>query len=148
VNILWAGHMTHHSSEHYNFSNSFRTSLFQGVNRILFWSILPVFGFSPVMLVVLLKISQLYDFLLHTEAVPKLGILEKILVTPSQHRVHHGRNDLYINRNYGSTFVVWDKLFGPSRKKQKKWNTGSKGLILMTIPTMRSAIITITSGWP
>lgn len=112
VNILWAGHVTHHSSEHFNLSNGFRTSLFQGFNRIVFWAILPVFGFSPWVLLVTLKVSGLYDFFLHTAYIPKLGILEKILITPSMHRVHHGKNDLYIDKNYGSTLVIWDKLFG------------------------------------
>jgi len=112
INILWAGHVTHHSSSFYNFSNGFRTSVFQGLNRIAFWALLPIFGFHPFVLLVSLKVSGIYDFLLHTAYIPKLGSLEKILITPSMHRVHHGKNDLYIDKNYGSTFVIWDKLFG------------------------------------
>jgi alkylglycerol monooxygenase len=127
VNILWAGHVTHHSSEHFNFSNGFRTSFFQGINRIIFWSILPVFGFSPVMLVIILKVSGLYDFLLHTEHIPKLGWLEKFLITPSQHRVHHGRNEIYIDKNYGSTFNIWDKMFGTFQEETEKVEYGIKG---------------------
>jgi len=127
INILWAGHVTHHSSEHFNFSNGFRTSFFQGVNRILFWSLLPVFGFDPLMLLIILKVSGLYDFLLHTEYIPKLGFIEKILVTPSQHRVHHGRNDIYIDKNYGSTFVIWDKIFGTYQEETDKVEYGIKG---------------------
>lgn len=127
INILWAGHVTHHSSEHFNFSNGFRTSFFQGINRILFWSLLPVFGFDPLMLLIILKVSGLYDFLLHTEYIPKLGLLEKILITPSQHRVHHGRNDIYIDKNYGSTFVIWDKMFGTYQEETEKVEYGIKG---------------------
>ncbi len=127
INILWAGHVTHHSSEHFNFSNGFRTSFFQGVNRIIFWSLLPIFGFDPLMLLIILKVSGLYDFLLHTEYIPKLGFLEKILVTPSQHRVHHGRNDIYIDKNYGSTFVIWDKMFGTFQEETEKVEYGIKG---------------------
>jgi alkylglycerol monooxygenase len=127
VNIFWAGHVTHHSSEHFNFSNGFRTSFFQGINRIIFWSCLPLFGFSPLMLVIILKVSGLYDFLLHTQYIPKLGFLEKILVTPSQHRVHHGRNDIYIDKNYGSTFVIWDKMFGTFREETETVEYGIKG---------------------
>src|SRR4051812_13732144 len=112
INILWAGHVTHHSSEHFNFTNGFRTSLFQGINRIIFWSCLPLFGFSPLVLVVTLKVSGIYDFLLHSAYIPKLGFLEKILITPSLHRVHHGKNDIYIDKNYGSTFLIWDQIFG------------------------------------
>lgn len=127
VNIFWAGHVTHHSSEHFNFSNGFRTSFFQGINRIVFWSCLPLFGFSPLMLVIILKVSGLYDFLLHTQYIPKLGFLEKIFVTPSQHRVHHGRNDIYIDKNYGSTFVIWDKIFGTFQEETETVEYGIKG---------------------
>lgn len=134
VNILWAGHVTHHSAEHYNFSNGFRTSFLQGLNRILFWSLLPVFGFSPVMLVIILKVSGLYDFLLHNQHVPKLGFLEKIFVTPSQHRVHHGRNDQYIDKNYGSTFVIWDKIFGTFCEETEEVEYGIKGPYLDNNP--------------
>jgi len=112
VNFLWAGHITHHSSSHFNFSNSFRTSPFQGINRILFWPILPLLGFSPLVLILTLKISGIIEFFQHSHHVPKLGILEKIFVTPSIHRVHHGKNELYLDKNYGSTFLIWDQLFG------------------------------------
>ncbi|MDQ3112218.1 MAG: sterol desaturase family protein [Bacteroidota bacterium] len=136
VNIFWAGHVTHHSSEHFNFSNGFRTSFFQGINRIIFWSCLPLFGFPPLMLVVILKVSGLYDFLLHTQFIPKLGFLEKILVTPSQHRVHHGRNDIYIDKNYGSTFVIWDKLFGTFQEETETVEYGIKGAYVDNNPFM------------
>jgi alkylglycerol monooxygenase len=127
INILWAGHITHHSSELYNFSNGFRTSVFQGFNRIIFWAIMPMFGFSPTVLVITLKISGLYDFFVHTEYIPKLGFLEKIFVTPSLHRVHHGKNDIYIDKNYGSTFLIWDKMFGTYQAETEKVEYGIKG---------------------
>jgi alkylglycerol monooxygenase len=112
INILWAGHITHHSSNYFNFTNGFRTSPFQGLNRIPFWLVLPVLGFSPFVLVFTLKISGLFDFLQHTQWVPSLGFIEKIFITPSLHRVHHGKNDLYLDKNFGSTFSFWDRLFG------------------------------------
>ncbi|MFT5765129.1 MAG: alkylglycerol monooxygenase, partial [Saprospiraceae bacterium] len=112
VNIFWAGHVTHHSSELYNFSIGFRLSLFQAVNRILFWTILPIFGFSPIILIIWLKVGGVYQFFLHTEYISTLGFLEKFMITPSLHRVHHGKNDIYIDKNYGATFSIWDKLFG------------------------------------
>lgn len=126
VNFLWAGHVTHHSSEHFNFTNGFRTSVFQGINRIMFWSCLPVFGFSPLVLLITLKVSGIYDFLLHSSYIPKLGFLEKILITPSLHRVHHGRNAIYIDKNYGSTFLVWDQLFGTYQEETEKVEYGIK----------------------
>ncbi len=134
INILWAGHVTHHSSELYNFSNGFRTSLFQGVNRILFWAIMPVFGFSPMVLVITLKVSGLYDFLVHTQYIPKLGFLEKIFITPSLHRVHHGKNDIYIDKNYGSTFLIWDQLFGTYQPETEKVRYGIKGTYIDNNP--------------
>jgi alkylglycerol monooxygenase len=127
VNILWAGHITHHSSDLFNLSNGFRTSFFQALNRILFWSILPIFGFSPVILIILLKVSGIFDFIQHTQYIPRLGFLEKILVTPSLHRVHHGKNDIYIDKNYGSTFIIWDKLFGTYQAETEKVVFGIKG---------------------
>lgn len=126
VNILWAGHVTHHSSEHFNYTNGFRTSVFQGINRIAFWSVLPVFGFSPLLLVITLKVSGIYDFIVHTSYVPRIGFLEKILITPSLHRVHHGKNDIYIDKNYGSTFVIWDKMFGTFQEETETVQYGIK----------------------
>jgi sterol desaturase/sphingolipid hydroxylase (fatty acid hydroxylase superfamily) len=126
INILWAGHITHHSSELFNFSNGFRTSLFQGVNRIAFWMLLPVAGFDPMLLLISLKVSGLWDFLVHTTYVPKLGWLEKLLVTPSHHRVHHGKNDIYIDKNYGSILIIWDKIFGTFQEETEEVKYGVK----------------------
>ncbi len=136
VNILWAGHITHHSSELFNFSNGLRTSFFQGINRIMFWALLPIVGFSPVVLVIILKVSGIYDFLLHTEYIRKLGFLEKILITPSMHRVHHGKNDIYIDKNYGSTFLIWDKLFGTYQEETEKVKYGIKSPYVDNNPLM------------
>lgn len=127
VNILWAGHVTHHSSELYNFSVGFRGSLFQGINRIIFWACLPVFGFQPIILLVLFKLGAIWCFIVHTTYIPKLGFLEKILITPSMHRVHHGKNELYIDKNYGSTLVIFDKLFGTYQEETEPVVYGIKG---------------------
>jgi len=126
INILWAGHITHHSSELFNFSNGFRGSPFQGINRIAFWMLLPVFGFDPLLLVISLKVSGLWDFLVHTTYIPKLGWLENILVTPSHHRVHHGKNDIYIDKNYGSALIIWDKIFGTFQEETEAVQYGVK----------------------
>jgi len=112
IALLWCGHVTHHSSDHFNLTNGFRTSPFQGLYRIPFWIILAVLGFSPAVLLTTFIISGLYDFFLHTENFPKVRWLEWVLVTPSLHKVHHGKNEVYIDKNYGSTFVIWDRMFG------------------------------------
>lgn len=124
VAILWCGHVTHHSSSYFNLSNGFRTSPFQGLNRIVFWGILPVLGFSPEVLFITFIISGLYDFFLHTQNFPKLPWLEKVFITPSLHSVHHGKNDIYIDKNYGSTFVFWDKWFGTFQDETEKVEYG------------------------
>lgn len=111
INILWAGHITHHSSSYYNLTNNFRTSPFQGFNRIIFWCVLPIVGFSTEMLFTTFIVSSLYDFFVHTQTVPKIRWLEHVFITPSLHKVHHGKNDIYLDKNYGSTFVIWDKWF-------------------------------------
>jgi alkylglycerol monooxygenase len=126
VNFLWAGHVTHHSSDRFNFSNGFRTSPLQGINRVLFWPILPILGFSPAVLVITLKVSGLWDFVVHNEYVPKLRIAEYFIITPSLHRVHHGKNDLYIDKNYGSSFSIWDRLFGTFQEETEKVEYGIK----------------------
>jgi hypothetical protein len=88
--------------------------------------LLPVFGFDPLLLLISLKVSGLWDFLVHTTYVPKLGWLEKILVTPSHHRVHHGKNDLYIDKNYGSILIIWDKIFGTFQEETESVEYGVK----------------------
>jgi len=117
--LLWAGHVTHHSSNHFNFSNGFRTSPFQGLFRIPFYLPLPMLGFDPLILVVTFKVTGLWDFLVHTSYINKLGPLETVFVTPSHHRVHHGKNECYIDKNYGSILIIWDKLFGTFQEEKE-----------------------------
>jgi alkylglycerol monooxygenase len=112
INILWAAHITHHQSEEYNFSLSFRVSALQLIIRMFFWLWLPVVGFDPKVTTLIIGINAAYQFFIHTRLVGKLGFLENILVTPSHHRVHHGKNEQYIDKNYGGIFIIWDKLFG------------------------------------
>jgi sterol desaturase/sphingolipid hydroxylase (fatty acid hydroxylase superfamily) len=78
----------------------------------IFWLWLPVIGFAPVMIMTMKAISLLYQFWIHTELVRSLGPFEIVLNTPSHHRVHHGANPKYIDRNHGGTLIIWDKLFG------------------------------------
>ncbi len=124
IAILWCAHVTHHSSEDYNFSNGFRTSPFQGLNRIPFWIILPIIGFTPTMLFAVFIVSGIYDFLLHTEHFPRMPKLEYVLITPSLHRVHHGKNEIYIDKNYGSTFSFWDRMFGTFQEETEAVHYG------------------------
>ncbi|HET6226721.1 MAG TPA: sterol desaturase family protein, partial [Bacteroidia bacterium] len=112
VNILWGAHIVHHSSEEYNYTVSLRITIYQSIVRILFGLLLPVIGFPVSMLLVSISVLGLYQFFLHTRFVRNLGFLEVFLVTPSNHRVHHGNNPIYLDKNFGGIFIIWDKLFG------------------------------------
>lgn len=110
--FFWAAHAAHHSSEHYNFSTSFRISWTTPFTGILFWLPLPLLGFHPVWVFAMHSASLAWQFLLHTKSTRSFGPLDWIIVTPSHHRVHHGRDADYRDRNYGAIFIVWDRLFG------------------------------------
>lgn len=120
VNVLWAAHVVHHQSEDFNYTVSARITVFQGIIRNCFWCILPLMGFAPYMVTTVLIVHGAYSFFTHTQVVGKLGWLEKILVTPSHHRVHHGANEKYLNKNYGDIFIFWDKLFGTYQPEEER----------------------------
>jgi sterol desaturase/sphingolipid hydroxylase (fatty acid hydroxylase superfamily) len=111
---FWAAHVVHHSSGRMNFSTAMRqnaTNIFNG--NWLFYLPLALIGFNPVWIGVAYALSLVYQFFIHTTVVDKLPVpLELVLNTPSHHRVHHGRNPGYIDRNYGGTLIIWDRLFG------------------------------------
>ena len=119
VNLFWSVHVVHHQSEDFNFTVSARITVFQAVARGLFWSVLPLIGFDPGMITVLLLIHGAYPFFTHTQLIGKLGWLEKILVTPSHHRVHHSSNPAYLDKNYGDVLIIWDKIFGTFKEEQE-----------------------------
>lgn len=112
VRILWAAHVAHHSSEHYNLSTALRQTLLTTITSPIFWAPLALVGFSPWMILIAQSWSQLYQFALHTEAIKSLGPLEWVMNTPSHHRVHHGKQTQYLDRNHGGIFIIWDRLFG------------------------------------
>ena len=108
----WATHVTHHSSTKMNFLISLRTGWTSPIKFIFFLPV-PLFGIDPLTFFICHQIAVLYQFFVHTELVKKLPApIEYLFVTPSHHRVHHGSNPEYIDRNYGSTFIIWDRIFG------------------------------------
>ena len=111
VALFWGSHVAHHQSEDYNLGTALRqTSIdFYG---FLFYLPFFVLGFPAEILFTVVSLNLIYQFWVHTEHVPKLGILEWVFVTPSNHRVHHARNKIYVDRNYGGVFIIWDRLFG------------------------------------
>lgn len=112
VNAFWAAHVVHHQSEEYNLAVALRQGALQGWFSWVFYLPLAVLGFPPLMFLATSSFNTLYQFWIHTRVIGKLGFLEWILNTPSNHRVHHGRNPQYIDRNHGGTLIVWDRLFG------------------------------------
>ncbi|MBU6340256.1 MAG: sterol desaturase family protein [Bacteroidetes bacterium] len=110
--FFWAVHVTHHSSEKYNLTTGFRSSVFQPLYRFVYFLPLAFLGFKPLDIVFIFSATQTWGILVHTEHVGKLGILEYFLVTPSHHRVHHASNALYLDRNLGMLLIIWDKIFG------------------------------------
>jgi sterol desaturase/sphingolipid hydroxylase (fatty acid hydroxylase superfamily) len=112
VRLFWAAHVPHHSSSHYNLSTALRLSWTTPWTGIPFWWPLPLLGFDPLWIAGAHSISLAYQFLLHTEFVARLGPVEWVFNTPSHHRVHHGRDEAYLDKNFGGILIVWDRLFG------------------------------------
>lgn len=122
--FLWATHIVHHSAETYNLTVSFRLSWIQNI-KIIFFIPVALIGFHPVVFFVTSQISVLFQFWVHTEYIRKMHPwLEYILATPSNHRVHHGRNEKYLDKNYAATFIFWDRMFGTYQKEEEKPDYG------------------------
>ncbi len=120
----WATHVTHHSSEQYNFTVSFRLSWVQHI-KVIFFIPIPLLGFDPFVFFICNQIAVLYQFWLHTELIKKLPKpIEFFFTTPSHHRVHHGRDDKYMDKNYGSTFIIFDRMFGTFYPEEEKPDYG------------------------
>lgn len=119
INAFWAVHVVHHQSEDFNYTVSARITVFQAVVRCMFWAVLPLIGFPPLMISIFLLIHGIYPFFIHTRALGKWGWFEKILVTPTHHGIHHASNPEYLDKNYGDVLIIWDKLFGTFAKERK-----------------------------
>jgi sterol desaturase/sphingolipid hydroxylase (fatty acid hydroxylase superfamily) len=111
MSLLWAAHVVHHSSEEYNLTTALRQSS-SSIFSWIFYLPLALLGIDPIVLITVASLNLIYQFWVHTRHVPKLGWFEWLLVTPSNHRVHHAQNRVYIDRNYGGVFIIWDRLFG------------------------------------
>jgi len=120
VRILWACHVNHHSSQYFNLSTALRQPLLTPLTGPIFWAPLPLLGFPPWMVLTAQAWSLLYQFWLHTEAIDRLGVLEWVMNTPSHHRVHHGKNVPYLDKNHAGIFIIWDRLFGTFAPEQER----------------------------
>ena len=111
-NVFWASHVVHHQSEEYNLSTALRQTSTGFLLSWIFYLPLAIAGVPPLVFLTVAALNLLYQFWVHTRHIPKLGWFEWIFVSPSNHRVHHAQNPVYMDRNYGGVFIVWDRLFG------------------------------------
>ena len=142
VNFLWAIHMSHHSSEEMNFAVSFRQAWFGPVSKLPFFMIMPLIGFDPTIIAVAGVVSTLWGIVGHTQIIGKLGPLELIFNTPSHHRVHHGSNSQYIDKNYGNLLIIWDRIFGTFEPEKEPVKYG----LVRNVNTFNPTKITFM-GW-
>ena len=112
ISILWAAHAVHHQSEEYNLSTALRQTSSSFLFSWIFYVPLFVIGFPTDVIVTVGAANLIYQFWVHTRHIDRLGVLDRILITPSNHRVHHAQNERYIDKNYGGIFILWDRLFG------------------------------------
>lgn len=117
--FFWAVHVTHHSSEEFNFTVGFRSSVFQPLYRFIYFIPLAFLGFRGIDIMFAYSATQIFGILVHTQTIGKLGFLEYFLVTPSHHRVHHGSNVRYLDKNMGMLLIIWDKLFGTFQAEEE-----------------------------
>ena len=115
--FFWAAHIAHHQSEDYNLSTALRQTSTGFVLGWVFYVPLFLLGIPAEMVVTVGALNLIYQFWVHTQHIPELGLMERAFVTPSNHRVHHAQNDCYLDRNYGGVFIVWDRLFGTYQRE-------------------------------
>jgi sterol desaturase/sphingolipid hydroxylase (fatty acid hydroxylase superfamily) len=122
VGWFWASHVVHHSSQHYNLAAALRqTWTGNATGSFIFWAWLPLVGFHPVWVLFMQQVSLIYQFWIHTEWIQKLPRpLEAVLNTPSHHRVHHGSDLKYLDRNHGGILIIWDRLFGTFQPEEER----------------------------
>ncbi len=116
---LWAMHVVHHSSERYNLSTALRQPVAEGLTMSVPYGLLALLGIRPSVIENARALNLIYQFWIHTEVVRSIGWLENVLNTPSHHRVHHGSNRQYLDRNHGSILIVWDRLFGTFEREDE-----------------------------
>ncbi len=111
--LFWAVHLTHHSSEEFNLTTGFRSSVFQPVYRFIYFIPLTLMGFHPIDIVFMYAVTQTYGIIVHTRYINKMPkFIEAIFVTPAHHRVHHASNIRYLDKNMGMCLIIWDRMFG------------------------------------
>jgi len=143
IRALWCSHLVHHSSEHFNLTTAVRQPWTEGLYKpaIAMWA--PLLGFHPSIYVVFGAASLAIGQWQHLEWFPKLPVVDRIFMSPSNHRVHHGRNPEYIDRNFGGSLVLWDHLFGTYAPETVQPAYG-----VLHLPEHRSKAARLLGGYP
>jgi len=110
--LFWAAHVVHHQSENFNLSTALRQTSSGALLSWIFYMPMAIAGVPPAVFIAVGLIDLLYQFWIHTELIGKLGWFDRVFASPSNHRVHHGVNDRYLDKNYGGILILWDRLFG------------------------------------
>lgn len=118
--LFWASHVIHHSSEAYNLSTALRQTWTGSFYSFIFWMPLALVGFKPEYILLQQAFSLFYQYFIHTERVDRLGFLEWFMNTPSHHRVHHGSDPKYLDRNHAGIFIIWDRMFGTFQQEEER----------------------------
>lgn len=126
INWFWASHVVHHSSQRYNLAAALRqTWTGNATGSFLFWAWMPLVGFHPLLVLFMQQVSLIYQFWIHTETIQKMPRwFEFIFNTPSHHRVHHGSDLKYLDKNHAGILIIWDRMFGTFRKEEERPNYG------------------------
>ncbi|MEP6616888.1 MAG: sterol desaturase family protein [Ginsengibacter sp.] len=119
--LFWAVHVTHHSSEEFNLTTGFRSSVLQPMYRFIYFIPLVLLGFQPIDIVFMYSLTQIYGILVHTQYIKKMPAwFEAVFVSPSHHRVHHASNIRYLDKNMGMVLIIWDRLFGTFQEEMNE----------------------------
>ncbi len=129
VALFWAAHVVHHQSQHYNLSTALRQTSSGFLFGWIFYLPMAIAGVPPIVFGTVALIDLLYQFWVHTEQVGKLGWFDRMFCSPSNHRVHHAVNDLYIDKNYGGILILWDRLFGTFQEEAEPCVYGTRGAL-------------------
>jgi len=144
--ILWGNHSVHHSSDDYNLSVSMRLSIVEPMIEWIFLIPMILIGFNPFQAIVGLVLVAQFQTWIHTERIGKLGWLDVLFNTPSVHRVHHGSNKKYLDKNYGGILMIWDHLFGTYQKEEEKVIYGLTKTLKLIILSKSISLNTNISG--
>lgn len=118
--FLWAVHVVHHSSERYNLSTALRQPVADSLGIFVPYGVLALLGVRPEAIETGRQVNLIYQYWIHTDAIRRIGVLEEVLNTASHHRVHHGMDRKYLDRNHGSILIIWDRLFGTFQREEEQ----------------------------